>query len=109
LSLVVPSLQGPLPEDARLVELRPDVLAFDTRTCMLPGTRLLFSLVMEERPLALEVEVSQCLVVDKDRKGYLYRSKILLSQIPDADRHLIELFIAKGRGAARLLAAARAR
>ena len=85
------------------MELRPESLAFDTRTCVPAGTRLSFRLVMEEHPLPLEVEVSQCLVVDKDRKGYLYRSRILLSQIPEADRRIVELFIAKGRGAARLL------
>jgi hypothetical protein len=79
------------------------VLSFDTRECLVPGTRLLFRLVMEEHPLSLDAEVSQCLVVDKDRKGYLYRARILLAQLPEADRHLIELFIAKGRGAPRLL------
>jgi hypothetical protein len=95
--------EGALPKDAKLVELRPEFLAFDTRTCLLPGTRLRFRLVMEEQPLAFDVEVSQCLVVDKDRKGYLYRARTLFSQIPAADRHLIRLFIAKGRGAPRLV------
>jgi hypothetical protein len=99
----VPALPDQLPPDAKLVELRPEFLAFDTRACMLPGTHLSLRLVMEEHPLALDVEVSQCLVVDKDKKGYLYRARILLSQIPAGDRHLIKLFIAKGRGAARLL------
>jgi hypothetical protein len=86
-----------------LVELRPDLLAFETRQLLLPGTAIALGLVMEGRPLPLEVEVGQCLVVDKDRRGYLYRARIFLAQLSDPDRHLIELFIAKGRGAPRLL------
>jgi hypothetical protein len=82
------------------------VLAFDTRECLTPGTRLVFRLVMEEHPLQLEAAVSQCLVVDKDRKGYVYRALIKLAQLSEGDRQLIELFIAKGRGAPRLLPAA---
>jgi hypothetical protein len=101
----LPSLQGPspLPKDAVLVELRPDFLAFETRVCMLPGTILALSLVMEGRSLPMEVEVGQCLVVDKDRRGYRYRARIVLAQLPGADRHLIRLFITKGRGAPNIL------
>jgi len=84
------------------VELRPEHLDFDTRSEVPPGTPLTFELVMEGHPLALDVLVSQCLVVDKDKKGYLYRARILLSQLPAADRHLIALFIGKGRGAPEL-------
>ena len=94
---------NPLPKDAILVELRPDVLAFETRHLLLPGAAVALELVMEGRPLPLDVEVGQCLVVDKDRKGYLYRARVFLAQLSDADKHLIELFIAKGRGAPRLL------
>lgn len=81
------------------MELRPDLLAFETRACLLPGTRLSLMLVMEGRPLPLEVVVSQCLVTDKDRRGYRYRAQVFLAQLPEPDRQLITLFIAKGRGA----------
>jgi hypothetical protein len=91
-----------LPKDAALVELRVDHLAFTTRHCLLPGTPLELSLVMEGKPLALEVVASACLVVAKDRKGYVYQSHVSLGAISEGDRQLIALFIAKGRGAADL-------
>ncbi len=91
-----------LPKDAALVELRTDHLAFTTRHCLLPGTPLEFSLVMEGRPLSLALVTSACLVVAKDRKGYVYQSHVSLDPLSEGDRQLIALFIAKGRGAAQL-------
>jgi hypothetical protein len=93
----------PFPKDAVLVELRADHLAFSTRQCLLPGTRLRFSLVMEGKPLELAVATSACRVVGKDRKGYLYQSEVSLDQASEGDRQLIALFIAKGRGAAEIV------
>jgi hypothetical protein len=81
------------------VELRPDLLAFETRSCLLPGTRLSLTLVMEGQPLPLEVVVGQCLVTDKDRRGYKYLAQVFLAQLSEPDRQLITLFISKGRGA----------
>lgn len=89
----------PLPKDARIVELRAGLLTLETRECLLPGTRLGFDLRMEERPLPLEVDVGECLVMLKDRRGYLYHARIFLSQLAEADRQIIQLFINKGRGA----------
>ena len=54
-----------LPKDAALVELRPESLTFQTRECVLPGTRLAFALVMEGRLLPLEAPAEACLVVDR--------------------------------------------
>jgi hypothetical protein len=92
----------PLPKDAILVELRADVLTFETRDCQLPGTVVSFSLVMEGQALPLQLLVLECLVTDKDRLGYIYQSRFSLGGLPEADRHLIGLFIAKGRGAPKL-------
>jgi hypothetical protein len=99
----LPAVPGsPLPKDAVLVELRADHLSFSTRECLLPGTPLAFNLIMEGRPLAMAVSTSACLVVGKDRKGYLYQTQVSLDQISEGDRQLIILFISKGRGAAEL-------
>jgi hypothetical protein len=87
-----------LPKDAILVELRPEGLTFETRQVLLPGTLVSFNLVMEGRPLRLECPTTACLVVGKDRSGYLYESRISLTSLPEADRQLIALFIGKGRG-----------
>jgi hypothetical protein len=87
-----------LPKDALLVELRPEVLTFETRQCILPGTLVSFNLVMEGRPLRLECPTTACLVVGKDRSGYLYESRVSLADLSEADRQLIVLFIGKGRG-----------
>jgi hypothetical protein len=93
----------PLPKDAILVELRPDLLVFETRECLLQGTQVSFDLVMEGRSLPLEATLAECLVVAKDRRGYLFRSRVPLSQLTAGDQNIIALFIAKGRGAPRLL------
>jgi hypothetical protein len=80
------------------VELRPDVLLFQTRECLLPGTEIALRLVMEGRPLPLVTPVTACLVVDRDRNGYLFHIVCSLARLREADRQLISLFIGKGRG-----------
>ena len=87
-----------LPKDAALAELRPDSLSFETYHCLLPGTRVVFNLVMEGHALPLRVEISRTEVVAKDRRGHRYLSYIALDGLSSTDRQLIELFIKKGRG-----------
>jgi hypothetical protein len=88
----------PLPRDRILIELRADALTFETRECLLPGTKVRFRLVMEAHPLALQAPVGACMVIDRDRAGYLYHVRLALDALPEPDRHLIALFIEKGRG-----------
>jgi len=92
----------PLPKDAELVELRADLLRFGTRECLLPGTVVVFNLVMEGHALPLRCEILRTEVVDKDRRGYHYVSVVSLADMGSGDQHLIELFIKKGRGEPRL-------
>jgi hypothetical protein len=92
----------PLPKDATLVDLRPDVLRFETRTCLVPGTVVVFNLVMEGHALPLRVAIALTEVVDKDRWGYRYVSQVSLEGLTSTDQHLISLFIKKGRGEPRL-------
>jgi hypothetical protein len=87
-----------LPKDAILIELRPGSLTFETRTCLLPGTVVSFSLVMEGRPLTLHLPVDACFVTDKDRLGYIYQARVVLGQAAAADQRVVALFIEKGRG-----------
>jgi len=87
-----------LPRDAVFVELRPDVLIFQTRECLLPGTDVRLRLMMEGQPLPLVTPVTACLVVDKDKGGYLFHIVASLAGVREADRQLISLFIGKGRG-----------
>lgn len=87
-----------LPKDTRIVELRADLLTLETRQCLLPGTPLAFRLLLEGQPLALSLEVAECLVAAKDRVGYLYRLRLPLEELCAADRKLIALYIGKGRG-----------
>ena len=87
-----------LPKDTRLFELRPDALTLETRQCLLPGSLLAFHLVLEGQPLALTLAVSECLVVNRDRRGYLYHLRLPLADLREGDRNLIALFINKGRG-----------
>ncbi len=94
-----------LPRDATLVELRPDVLTIATRECLLPGTRVALSIGLEGQPLALELAVEALLVIAKDRAGYQFNARFALATLSEADRHLIQLFIVKGRGAPVLLPA----
>src|SRR5689334_9196056 len=88
----------PLPKDAGLVALRPESLSFSTRTCLLPGSVVYFNLVMEGHALPLRVSIERTEVVGKDRRGYAYVSYVSLEHLTSTDRHLIELFIKKGRG-----------
>ena len=88
----------PLPKDSLFVELQPETLTFETRECLLPGTQVAFSLVMENQPLPLQAPVAECLVVDKDKAGFLYQARVSLAGLPGPDRQLIALFILKGRG-----------
>jgi hypothetical protein len=91
-----------LPKEAILVELRADQLTFESRKCLLPGTRVLFTLVMEGQPLPLKLPVRECLVTERDRLGYIYHARIGLDPLPEPDRQLINLYIAKGRGSPEL-------
>jgi hypothetical protein len=92
-----------LPADARILELRPEALLFETRVCLLPGTLLSFTLVMEGQPLPLQAPVDALLVADRDRTGYLFHCRIALSTLTGADQHIIGLFIGKGRGSPALV------
>ena len=94
----------PLPRDASLVELRPDRLTFQTRECVLPGTPVAFRLIMEGGALPLEALAEACLVVARDRTGYVFHSRLSLAGLTEGDRSLIALFIAKGRGSPTLAA-----
>jgi hypothetical protein len=87
-----------LPKDAILIELRPEALTFETRTCLLPGTVVSYILVMEGRPLTMHLPVSACFVTDKDRLGYIYQPRLGFDQASSADQRVVALFIAKGRG-----------
>ncbi len=91
-----------LPREAILVELRSDQLTFESRKCLLPGTRVFLSLVLERQLLPLKLRVTECLVTERDRLGYIYHARFALDQLPDPDRHLIDLYIAKGRGSPEL-------
>jgi hypothetical protein len=92
----------PLPKDAVLEVLRPDYLTFQTRNVLLPGTTVVFNLVMEGHALPLRVVIERTEVVAKDLRGYSYVSHVSLEHLTSTDRHLIELFIKKGRGEPRL-------
>lgn len=87
-----------LPADARFLELRPEALLFETRVCLLAGTLVSFTLVLEGQPLALQAPVEALLVADRDRTGYLFHCRVGLLELAGTDRHLIGLFIGKGRG-----------
>jgi hypothetical protein len=87
-----------LPKDSLFVELQPEILTFETRECLLPGTQVAFGLVLEGHSLPLQAPVAECLVVDKDKAGFLYNARVSLAGLRGADRQLIALFILKGRG-----------
>ena len=90
----------PLPADARVAALWPDKLFVETRECVLPGTRLRFLLNLEGNRLPLETLSEACLVVARDRRGYVFHLQVPLEQISRSARQLIQLFIVKGRGSA---------
>jgi hypothetical protein len=91
-----------LPRDVTIANLFSDRLLLETCECVLPGTRLAFRLVLEGNILPLDVETSACLVVARRRLGYVFHVEIPLAQLSSAERQIITLFIAKGRGAPRL-------
>lgn len=92
-----------LPDDARLVELRFEHLCFRSRRRLAPGTMLHFALVMEGRPWPVRAPVVGCLA-RKEGGVSLYEMRVSLEDLPHGDRHLIALFIEKGRGAPELAA-----
>jgi hypothetical protein len=65
-----------------------------------------FALALEGRPLQLAVPVRACLVIARDRTGFTYHVQCDLTALPGADRQILALFIAKGRGSPQLLPAA---
>jgi hypothetical protein len=91
-------LSTPLPRDATLVELRADALTFRTRDCVLPGAVVDLVLRLEGQPLALSMPVEACLVMEKDRSGYVYHCRLDLTALPSSDRQIVGLFISRGRG-----------
>jgi hypothetical protein len=91
-----------LPRDAALVELRADVLTFRTRECILPDSVVAFALELEGKPLELEAPVTACLVISRDRSGFMYHVQCDLAVLPGPDRQILALFIGKGRGAPNL-------
>ena len=93
--------QPTLPHDAHLVELRVEHVTFRSRRRVPPGTVLDFALVMEGQPWTLRAPVVDCLT-RKDRGVSLYEMRVSLESLPQGDRHLIALFIEKGRGAPKL-------
>ena len=88
----------PRPADAAFVSLRPDSFVFATRECLLPGTVVAFTLVLEGRRLPLQAPVDACLVMARDKAGYLFHVRFDVAALPAADRQILGLFIAKGRG-----------
>ena len=95
-------MSAALPKDATLVELRADALIFRTRECLLPGTPVDFVLKLEGQPLAVQMPVAVCCVMEKDRTGYVFHCHLDLNAMPPADRQLVALFITKGRGSPEL-------
>jgi hypothetical protein len=89
----------PLPRDAQLVELRTDRLTLETKRRLLPGTPVALRLVLEGQPLPLTMPVAECLVLRREAFGYVYHLRLSFDELAEADRHLLGLFIAKGRGA----------
>ena len=91
-------MSTPLPKDATLVELRPDTLTFRTREGLLPGTAVSLIMRLEGQPLAILAPVEGCVVAEKERSGYVFHCRLDLRALPGPDRHIIGLFISKGRG-----------
>jgi hypothetical protein len=83
------------------VELRVEHIVFRSRRRVAPGTVLDFALVMEGRPWPLRAPVVDCRA-RKDGGVALYEMRVSLESLPQSDRHLIALFIEKGRGAPKL-------
>ena len=87
-----------LPKDARLAGLWPDKVAVESREAVLPGVEVAFRLVLEGNSLRVSAPVQACLVVAKDRHGYVFHLEFALDSLASAERQIIALFIAKGRG-----------
>jgi hypothetical protein len=87
-----------LPKDARLAGLWADKVAVESREALLPGVEVAFRLVLEGNSLRVSAPVQACLVVAKDRHGYLFHIELPLDSLASAERQIIALFIAKGRG-----------
>ena len=49
-----------------------------------------------------EAPVEACMVVERDRAGYVFHCRLDLSALPGPDRQIVALFISKGRGAPQL-------
>jgi hypothetical protein len=98
--------QPTLPDDAHLVELRLDHMTFRSKRRVAPGTVLDFALVMEGRPWPVRAPVVDCLA-RKERGAAIYEMRISLESLSEPDRHLIALFIKKGRGEPALAPASR--
>jgi hypothetical protein len=98
--------QPTLPDDAHLVELRLEHVTFRSKRRVAPGTVLDFALVMEGRPWRVRAPVVDCLA-RKERGAAVYEMRVSLESLAEPDRHLIALFIEKGRGAPALAPAPR--
>jgi hypothetical protein len=98
----VPDASRALPKDALLAGLFPEKLLIETRECRLAGTPLSFKLVLEGNVLPLSVVTDACLVMAQDRKGYVFNLQVPLDRLSSAERQIIALFIAKGRGEPRI-------
>jgi len=57
---------------------------------------------MEGQALPLERPVRGCVQLGEDRQGALFQVKVSLEGLSAPDQKIIALFIAKGRGTARL-------
>jgi hypothetical protein len=91
-----------LPSDAALVGLTTGTMTFRTRECLLPGTMVSFTLVLEGRALTLAAPVGACLVMARDKAGFTYHVLCDLNAMPSGDRQLVALFVTKGRGSPQL-------
>lgn len=89
------------------MELRTEHVTFRSKKRVAPGTVLDFDLIMEGRPWPVSAPVVTC-VARKDAGVAAFEMRVSLESLPEGDRHLIALFIEKGRGAP-TLAPARAR
>lgn len=92
-----------LPKDASVARLSPDRIVFKTRECVLPGTEIGFQLLLERNLLPLRAVVEACLVVARQGRGYVFHLDVPLTRLTSAERRILTLFIAKGRGSARLV------
>ena len=83
------------------MELRAEHVTFRSKRRVAPGTIVDFELVMEGRPWPVTGPVVTCLA-RKDGGMAVFEMRVSLEALPEGDRHLIALFIEKGRGAPEL-------